>query len=137
MPQGAYLLDRPQRDHLDTDYSINESMGEDQLNSHASSCDTQKGHPENGYSYAGTLVRGGLGENHDDQDESERSEGSLVDFSEEWLAFHHLLLSHRDSDDVRASLVDIARDRFCTPGGVLVTFLDSSLEVSSYAVLRR
>ena len=44
--------------------------------------------------------------------------GLVGSISEEWVAFHHLLLSHRDSDDVRASLVDIACDRFCTPGGV-------------------
>ena len=64
--QVAYLLERPRREHSDTDYSINESMGVDQLNSHTPSCDTQKGDPEDGHSYAGTIVRGGFGGNHDD-----------------------------------------------------------------------
>ena len=65
--QVAYLLDRPLRDHSDTDYSGNESMGEDHLSSHAPSGDTQKGHPEDGHSYAGTIVRGGIGgSRHDD-----------------------------------------------------------------------
>ena len=62
----AYLLDRPQRDDSDIDCSIIESMGEDQMNSRAPSCDTQKRLPEDGHSYAGTIVRGGIGENRPD-----------------------------------------------------------------------
>ena len=41
-------------------------MEEDQQNSDAPSCDTQKGLPEDGHSYAGTIVKGGIGETRRD-----------------------------------------------------------------------
>ena len=60
--QVACLLDRPPRGTSDTDSCIGDSLAEDLQNADAPSCDTQKGLPEDGHSYAGTIVRGGIGE---------------------------------------------------------------------------
>ena len=59
--QVAFLLGRPPRGTSDTDSCIGETMEEDLPNSDAPSCDTQKELPEDGHSYAGTIVRGGIG----------------------------------------------------------------------------
>ena len=60
--QVACLLDRPL-----TDSSVNEPTGEDRRSFDAPSCDTQKGLPEDGHSYAGTIVRGGIGDSRHDE----------------------------------------------------------------------
>ena len=65
--QVAFLMERPLRSttDTDTDSAASEMIAADQPQSDAS-LDIQKGLPEDGHSYAGTAVRGGLGGLHDE-----------------------------------------------------------------------
>ena len=63
----AYLLERPLRGTSDTDSSVNEPTGDGRQRSDALSCDTRKGMPEDGHSYVGTIVRGGIGDSRRDE----------------------------------------------------------------------
>ena len=63
--QVAFLMERPLRSTANTDWYASSMIAADQLRSDAS-LDTQKELPEDGHSYAGTAVRGGLGGLHDE-----------------------------------------------------------------------
>ena len=58
--QVAFLMERPLKSTADTESYTSEMIAADQPQSDAS-LDPQKGLPEDGHSYAGTTVRGGLG----------------------------------------------------------------------------
>ena len=65
--QVAYLLERPRRRTSETSSSAPEPAEESQQNADGNSDVTQKGVPDDGHSYDGTVVRGGIGDHrHDD-----------------------------------------------------------------------
>ena len=64
--QVAYLLERPRRRTSETSSSAPEPAEESQQNADGNSDVTQKGVPDDGHSYDGTVVRGGIGDHRRD-----------------------------------------------------------------------